>query len=833
MVILMKRRFAFLACVVLCGTALACGLPPSILNPATYVSSSGEYSLWVNPRDLYGNGPADYRFTKHGATLWSKRLPFTLWEAGVANSGVVAGYAYSRGRDANLEPGTFSAVILSPEGNTVARDAYPRKASNYLEDFTPNPVAEGMILDEPAKRLVLRIADSNVNQGIEQWWVYDLGSGKRIDTLEPKIHMADVGQSLSIIAARAVPSTPFILIHWWKADLPHLSGVFSLVDRAGKPVWTLTLDDDYRVPADDAREDEILRLIWKDGGILAVGTGGTFDLHGVRDGLRFSYAVEKQANGKWTVRKTAQTPYVWPPPASKPVPLPVVSLKKLGEAALEVPRADEKPQIREVEAFEFDHDGAICVLRAGRKIPSDLLLVSQRGDVLKQLRLPIDKIPDRVRFSNPANVGARKFVVSVSSQDIGGTAQLFLADFTAGTVRKMEYTACPCVEAIAGFPDGRFAALTTRRQKYSMLDGIFFFDAKGKLLWSKEQDGDSRKPDELQSPVGIIRCGTNEIALLNNCWNTIQIFDANGKFLRTLDLAKAWGRKPNYPTDIAADHAAGFLVYDFHAKQTLLRLDANGAILAASVPRLADGRPLSVRGGVKRSPQGALWTSDGDSLFRLSANSTVDLILGASPAPAVLAAPNRVEVGPDDRVYVADRRTQSVHVFAASGKHLGQCVPAPEDLTESSDINHLVVARDGSVYFTLDHVSYAPKYLHFDNGFGRVGWAKVDVDKIRQEWYFQPTADLCWIVGYHDLFLVRGREVVRQISRRADGRWLEYPDVAAVACDGSLAVLADLQGMLADLAGRQGNDLSVTIYGDAGDARSTFRVPSEPRVAGL
>ncbi|MFA5206113.1 MAG: hypothetical protein WC708_17080, partial [Lentisphaeria bacterium] len=49
----------------------------------------------------------------------------------------------------------------------------------------------------------------------------------------------------------------------------------------------------------------------------------------------------------------------------------------------------------------------------------------------------------------------------------------------------------------------------------------------------------------------------------------------------------------------------------------------------------------------------------------------------------------------------------------------------------------------------------------------------------------------------------------------------------------SLAVLTGLQGMLADLAGRQGNDLSVTIYGDAGDARSTFRVPSEPRVAGL
>jgi hypothetical protein len=56
-----------------------------------------------------------------------------------------------------------------------------------------------------------------------------------------------------------------------------------------------------------------------------------------------------------------------------------------------------------------------------------LLFLSQEGEVLKELRLPIQKAPEDVKYSNPANIGDNRFVVSVSSQGIGSAAQWSLA----------------------------------------------------------------------------------------------------------------------------------------------------------------------------------------------------------------------------------------------------------------------------------------------------------------------------------------------------------------------------------------------------------------------
>jgi len=182
-----------------------------------------------------------------------------------------------------------------------------------------------------------------------------------------------------------------------------------------------------------------------------------------------------------------------------------------------------KCQIRELVAFDFTPDGAICALRAGRDTQPGLLLLAQHGAVLKEMRLPIAKLPAQVRFSNPATIGGGRFVVAVSDQGEGGVAQFFLADFGAGTVNRISHTTCPSVNAIAGFPDGSFAALTTRWMKYTMAHGLCLFDSKGKLMWSKEQCGYSGKPDDLLSPEDLARCGANKMGFAGSdhrlCWN--------------------------------------------------------------------------------------------------------------------------------------------------------------------------------------------------------------------------------------------------------------------------------------------------------------------------
>ena len=813
-----------LICMSSVSWASLAGPRPSV-NPATYSSLSGEFALSVNPTDLFGRGPADYRFTKNGTVVWAKRLPFTLYGAGVTNSGRMIGYAYTHGLDGFSEAGykagmgDFIVAIFSPKGEILLKETQPREPGRF-EDAVPNPVANGVIVDGLGKRAIIRIADPDINRHIEQWRIYEPDSGKLVETVEPESPAGGDSVHSSILSAKAVPGTPLVLTHWWKVDYStsqsQCGAVFMLLDPKGKSVWSLKLDDDYSVPSDDKKEYKIRQLIWKEGAILDVRANGVFDLQFVKDGLRVSYAVAEQSPGKWEVKKTGQTPFPWERPVPTPS-FPTLDFKKLGETVLSTGIVRKDRPIRDIAAFEFDPKGRICALRAGRDNSPSLLFLSQEGKVLGELRLPVQKIPEHVKYSNPANVGGSRFVVSVSGQAVGSVTQWFLADFDAGTVKELHIDECPTVEAVAGFPDGRFAALTNRWMKNTSAHGIFFFDPNGKLIWKKEEDGYSGKPEDLLSPADIVPYGADSFAVLDTIRHTIQIFDTKGTLSWVIDLEKTWGREPSYLTDLAPDRDAGFLVYDFNAKQTLVQTDGKGAILAEAVPKLADGSPFRVIDGIKRSPQGDLWTSDGDSLFRLSTKYTVDLSLGQEPKPSSLSAPCCVEVGPDDRIYVGDRRTKTVHVFGTSGSLVGQCSPKAGDLTEISGVQHITVSRTGDIYVALD-MSGNSRYLHFGKDMTRKGWVQqVDTDKISQEWYFQPDSDLCWVVGYNNVFLVKKNlnKIIQKISRRADGRWLEYPDHAAVAADGSLVALARSQS----------GTYSINSYSPSGDAQNTFDLP--------
>jgi hypothetical protein len=804
------------------GATLAMEGPPPILDPATHISTSSEYSLYVNPSDLHGRGSADYEFSRNGKVLWTNHFPFTYWDVGVANSGYIAGYAYSHGwrgfsKDGfKAGAGDFSVIIMSPEGTIITQEQHSRVNSRFL-DTPPTPLAAGIFVDDYSHRAIVRMADPDLNQGIEQWWIYDLKNGTRVGTQEPATHMINLElHRLSILAASALPSTPLTLIHWWQVDYPRIGGIFTLVDPLGKPVWMLTLEDDYAMPEDDSRENEIRQFVWEGGGILNVKSNGMFEIFQIKEGLRASFAAKQHESGTWTVDKTGATPYLSPSPEVAPT-LPAYSLRALGEIPLSVPgHGETKNQIRNLVSFEFSPDGSICVIKAGADSHPHLWLLTQQGEVLMELRLPVNELPELVGYSNPANVGGRKFVIGVSGRGVGGTAEYFRADFDTGVVEIMTNASSPRADALAGFSDGSFVALTTRYNKYSMTDGLYFFEPDGTMKWNMEKAGYSGNPAELLSPEDVITFGTNEIAVLDNIRHTIQLFNTEGNFLRTINLAEAWGRKPNYPTDLAPDMDGGFIVYDFNAKQTLLCLDTNGAITSASVPTRADGRLFRVIDGIKRSPQGDLWTSDGDSLYRLSTNGAADLTIGEEPEISRLNDPGYMNVGLDDRVYIADQRTKSVHVFDAQGKHIGPCVPNAEDLTDISSIKHIAVSVGGDVFVSMDFSD--EKYLHFLHDQSRAGWSNLTMDLVSQYWHFQPTNHLCWVVGYRDVFLVNDlRDTIRCISRRPDGRWLAHPGRAAVAPDGSLAVMT----------GSGQGDIEVHLYSPTGEAQGIVRIPGD------
>ena len=180
------------------------------LHPTSHVSASGEYALFVDPSHVLGRGPADYRLTHNGETVWTNRFPFSLWNAVVSDSGAVAGCAYS---------------------------------------------------------------------------------------------------------------------HGWEG--------YPLVDAAGQPVWTLALPEDYEMPGQEKWGNTLFNHVQRNGAILGVGPGRTFDLYHVRDGQRVSYAVEPAEAGKWQVRETGRVPYQWTAPVADTNPPPAsAALEKLGEIPL-------------------------------------------------------------------------------------------------------------------------------------------------------------------------------------------------------------------------------------------------------------------------------------------------------------------------------------------------------------------------------------------------------------------------------------------------------------------------------------------------------------------
>jgi sugar lactone lactonase YvrE len=796
--------------------------PPPILQPRTYRSASGAFSVHVNPSDLHGRGPASYRFARNGRTVSTNRFPFTLWEAKVADSGHVAGYAYSHGwrgfSDAGYEAGmgTFSVVLISSQGKIVCRHEQAREHSRFMHT-PPNPLASGVLLNEHRDRFSVRVAGYDRGKG-EQWWQYDLASGERTGRVEPEPYMNEEDAHLWVIDAQTIPDTPLTLVHWWRYKDPLAGAVFSLVDPEAKPEWTLELHDDYTLPGDEDAEGR-LRARMRDGGaIISVGRK-RFEVGCMREGKRVTFAVEPADDGNWTVQERLRRDYRWEPvtPTRRTLAMPEAELRHLGVICLDQRRVASRHPVRDVSAFDLDDKGRICFVRAVPRQRPVAVLLSHAGGILGEVPFGERLSEPGATFSGPACVGGGRFVIAETPRETGLSARCYVVNCATRSAREVDFPPGLCVAALAGFPDGQFAALTKRYHKYGITDGLYVFGKNGRVVRHREQGGYGGERDDLLSPEDIVACGTNTLAVLDNIRHTVQVFTRDGRLERFVDLEQTWRREPSYPTGIAVDGSCGFVVYDFDAEWPVVRMDRQGRIVSQCVPAYSDGRPVDVIGGVRCASDGGFWVSDRHSILHLSPSGIVDRVLGEPMAVQTLAKPDAVAVSFDGRVCISDERTHAVHVFAPSGRRTAICRPDARDLRAVGGIERLVVSGKGDIYASLG--CSGETYLRFRPDGTRVGRLSTDVDAITQEWHFQPSNDLCWIVGYNDVFLVRDLEQVEcRLARRADGHWLAYPGEAGVAPDGSLAVTASERFV---------GGISVNTYGPQGRPVATFSLPGE------
>jgi hypothetical protein len=229
-----------------------------------------------------------------------------------------------------------------------------------------------MILDPANDRLIVRVADADVNRQTESWWSYRLSTAKPAGRMEPRRLMADPKPARFIVDARPVAGTPLILIHWWRHREERgedtVGARFTLVDLKGKPVWRLELPKDYSIPGNEEAEDRLRDEISDSGAILRADQQGQFELRFVAEAKRVTFAVEADAKAGWLVRELARKPYV-PIVRTKewPTSIPRKPLQHLGSITLRALRQAADP-LREIEAVTVDQRGRIYAAAAGTAV---------------------------------------------------------------------------------------------------------------------------------------------------------------------------------------------------------------------------------------------------------------------------------------------------------------------------------------------------------------------------------------------------------------------------------------------------------------------------------
>src|SRR5581483_2771764 len=148
----------------------------------------------------------------------------------------------------------------------------------------------------------------------------------------------------------------------------------------------------------------------------------------------------------------------------------------------------------------------------------------------------------------------------------------------------------------------------------------------------------------------------------------VAVFGPHGSLDRTIDLEKAWGRTPSYPSGITPDAERGFIVEDFGAAIPYVRMRADGTVRGELRPQYDDGRPTGRLFQLRARLDGALWGADGEALLHLGEDGVVQETVGTPADADHLGEVVALSLDAAGRIYAADRRSGAVHVFSHEGK---------------------------------------------------------------------------------------------------------------------------------------------------------------------
>lgn len=823
-----------------------------LVRPARYLSISGQHSLSVDPSTRNGSGPATYVLQQGDKILWTKQLPYTFVEAVVTDDGRAVGYGYSHGyfgwHATTGRYGELVVALLAADGSEVHVERTPRTDDGSRNPPMREPSPRGIFLHPGLKSAVVRgnTPPRQENRGSQDWWLYDLTTGKRTRQLTVPPPSRDERIFHLLVAASAIPGTDLSLVTWFRRraipfQTDESGARLSIVDPTGAEIWFHESPTEFNRAGEDLSPWDIAassltpepqfgpqRFVYRSYLEQAVITYTlTKDDMGRWQVQRTAAKPEPVTLGRWSSVRPAASPNVAPflpaapvaPAAADPAPL---QLKPIGVVTL--PAVGDSDSTSRLQAFAFDAAGRIGFVQYtpaddGRRhvqlVRINTTDPSPIGNA-QRVTLPVtaEQIIGHAAF---AWVGGDRWVVLTSA---AGPGPAFGRAVTAFSVNFADGAAQPIANFVASAIDTGPSAASGNQHGFAIIHhrgagpAVTRFSPDAKPLWSIPAG---------PFVVGIAMNPAGQLGVLDNSTRQILVFSTAGELVRSIPITAAIGRHPNHLAGLSADPLGGWFVHDFAADPLVWRISDQGTAIAGLTPRFGDGRRFALFGNIQHAPDGALWTSDGAALLRFAADGQVKLVIGRQLSPTTLKTIGAVVVDGADRLYVLDETSVAVHIFNAAGEPLSVRSPLPGDFERGDGPGMLAVAGDGSVYCRPNLFSTnRQSILKFDPAGNREGLQQPRTDSDAEEWFFRPNGQEL-LVLHHDaasLFDATGQRV-KLIERHADRQWLERVDHAAFAPDGAFAILAvNTQPDLAVGPGR-----SVTLFSADGEPAKIIQLP--------
>lgn len=761
------------------------------LQPFEVRSDSEAWTLEVAPSDPNGEGPMRVRLLHEGEVSWSGDFAWTFEAAGLSDDGTIVGY----GNGGNLR-----IAVLGAKGMLRRQHEIEHTAS--VMHGTDLPKAIGPVLVHPTADLALiRVLPADQSRP-SPWQAFHLSTGEAAPDVRPALPLRlTQRQSVYERDARVIGDTQLTLAHWWFADYgpadlgwPQEGGVFALHDLQGEIVWALTLLDDYTDRASEKEDDELEREVKRAGVIVSTGPGNTFALHHVREKARVEYAVEKDEDNTdgWIVREVARQPWDTAEPAPEAVSVETLELVPLGTVSLRSGAGGPEHPIHRVRALGFTDQGEIELVREEESGPSYARLRPD-GELLfeRDLTSALPAPDVRPQFHDLAGD-------DWLLQFLGHEPPWVVFDVRTGEATLAPLPAAGLGCHVAPFADGGYLALLDRIVRSLAFTELYYVGADGTVLWQHKVTGIGPEQTRFDRAVyfgqGLARTGPTTFTLLG--MSELTRIDLAKNVLASWELETVLGHRARYMTGLLSDAKGGVL---FKEGDTFQQVDFHGTRSGSFVPRRADGSRDTVMDHLLAvAPDGRLWTSDRQRVYRLDAGGVVDLVLGPeAKEDELVESAGRAEFDALGRTLVQDRVSRSVHVFDTEGRRLAVCRLEPGERPARTTRWPFRGLSDGSVL-----VSSSVGPLRFDASGTRVSKPEPTENELNES--SDPALG-----------------VLNALQQRPDGRWLGSRVERALLPDGRCVVL--------EAPEEQGEFASLHLYTADGEPLHTIEIPSKRR----